>query len=299
MCTRLTWALLLSVAGLAICQGFTGEQHESAVAFRASVSPDLVAELNRLLHAETTVDCCGFWSSAAAAELQREVVTLLQLPQARHVGDVHLENASIGVHAPGSLAHRGAVMALILNVPAGAEIHLRGPGTHRLLEVDPGTMLLVPAGSSLISSQPLQVAWVRIRQPGSLPRGVFEFYVASLIQKHFVVPYDTVRQRRFFMAHVKHPKYWHGFVWSFIGMFCTIFACMPIAWWSIQILVSLQSTKEPEVYDSERGIAADIPPTLLPKVGRGSVPSKNFLGVDKLKNAVPEVVLAGPIGCRV
>jgi len=298
MCTRLTCALLLTVTGLAICQGFTGTD-KAAVPLRASASPDLVAELNGLLNAETAVDCCGFWSSAAAAKLQREVVTMLQLPQSRHVGDVHLENASTGVQATGSLVHWGAAMALILSIPAGAEIHLRGTGTHQLFEVGPGTMLLVPEGSALISSQPLQLAWVRIRQPGSPPRGVFEFYFASWIQKHFVAPYDTVRQRRFFRAHVQHPKYWHGFFWSFLGMFCTMFACMPIAWWSIQILASLRSTKEPEVFDAERGIANDMPPTLLPKVGRGSVPSQNYLGVDMLKKNVLEVVLAVPRGCRV
>eukprot|EP00930_Biecheleria_cincta_P005552 TRINITY_DN106482_c0_g1_i1.p1 TRINITY_DN106482_c0_g1~~TRINITY_DN106482_c0_g1_i1.p1 ORF type:complete len:296 (-),score=48.76 TRINITY_DN106482_c0_g1_i1:182-1069(-) len=294
MCALLTWTLLFTWASLSICQ-------EIAVAFGTHASPDLVAELDELLIAEATVACCGFWSSAPAADLRREVATMLQLPQSRYVGDVHLENASMGVssvHTTGSPVHWGALMVLFLNDPAGAEIHLRGSEGHQMLGVGRGTMLLVPEGSALIFSVPLRLAWVRIRQPSSPPRGVFEFYIASWIQKHFIAPYDTVRQRRFFRAHVKHPRYWHGFFWSFIGMFCTIFACMPIAWWSVQILLSLQSAKEPEVFDAERGIAADMPRTLLPKVGRGRAPSQSFPSIDKLKKDVSDFSLAGPVGCR-
>lgn len=298
MRTWLTSRLLLTLSSLAICQGFVGEDTTFA-ALGAPASPELVAELNELLDADTKVACCGFWSSASATKLQRHVAKMLELRQSRHVSDVHLENASVGVQATGSSVHWGAVMVLILNSPADAEIHLRGPEGHQSLEVGQGMLLFVPEGSALVSSRPLRLAWVRVRKLGSPPRSFFEFYIASWIQKHFVAPYDTVPQRRFFRAHVKHPRYWHGFLWSFIGMFSTIFACMPIVWWSIQIMVSLQSVKDPEVLDAERGVAAETPRTLLPKVGEGRTQSLNFPGMDKLEKDVPDFVFAYPRGCRV
>ena len=64
-------------------------------------------------------------------------------------------------------------------------------------------------------------------------------------------------------------------------------------------MVSLQSVKDTEVLDAERGVAAETPRTLLPKVGQGRTQSLNFPGMDKLKKDVPDFVFADPRDCRV
>lgn len=51
------------------------------------------------------------------------------------------------------------------------------------------------------------------------------------------------------------------FLWSFVGTFCSVFACLPLAWFGVQALARASSGREDS---SDEGLS----PTLLPRVGR-------------------------------
>lgn len=128
------------------------------------------------------------------------------------------------------------------------------------MDVTAGSLIQVPEGAVLLHTKPLQVAWTRIRAVDSPVRGFFEFYLASWVQRNFVTPYDTASQRKFFRTHTRHPRYWHGFIWSFVGTFCTVFACLPLAWFGVQVLANMHGRDDP--------VDECLSPTLLPRVGR-------------------------------
>ncbi|CAE8623995.1 unnamed protein product, partial [Polarella glacialis] len=119
-------------------------------------------------------------------------------------------------------------------------------------------------------------AWIHVRRPAEPLRGLFDWYMASLVRANFVAPYDTISQRRFFRAHTHYPRYWHGFVWSFIGVFCSVFTFLPLALWGFQIAARYSSESES---DLERGATeAWKTPTLLPHVGRRRALPSDELG---------------------
>merc|ERR1719215_1024507 len=140
-------------------------------------------------------------------------------------------------------------------------------------------LVVVPEGGQLVHSVPHQVAWVHIRRQGVPHRSVFDYYFVAWVRANFVAPYDTDRQRKLFSAFTKYPRYWHGFLWSFIGMFFTVFACLPLAWRAIQIVDRIYLS---EPLPSEEPAAPPVPEGKLPTLlSHGGSPC--FLKYDPMK----------------
>lgn len=246
--------------------------------------PDALAagdasHLQRLFGAGVAVACCGRWRDQAAARLQGGIAAKLGLPVTR-LGDVHLSNSSMIVSGSGS-GDWGAVAVVYLGEAGDAQAELAGPyhalgGLAAPRAPAPRSAVLVADGEKLLHSKPVCLAWVRIRADGKPGRSLFDWYVASWIRRNFVAPYDTVHQRKFFRAHTRYPMYWHGFVWSFVGMFCTVFACLPLAWWGVQLAERLSGGAALAPGAGGPAFSAEYcrpltpgkrPPTLLPLVG--------------------------------
>mmetsp|Transcript_12521 Transcript_12521/g.27225 ORF Transcript_12521/g.27225 Transcript_12521/m.27225 type:complete len:356 (+) Transcript_12521:106-1173(+) len=245
-----------------------------------AVEPEDVYELTEMLTEGTNLVCCGRWRHDAAQAFQERVAAELGVPTLR-LGDVHLANASVHVH-PGGLGGWGTSAVLYLDEPedaVAAQVTLAAQG-GKLQDPVPahrGAILLLPDGGQLLNSSPRRVAFLRVRCDeaaggASGGRSAFEYYVASWVRKNFIAPYDTGAQRQFFRNRTRYPRYWHGFVWSFLGMFSTVFACIPLAWWGMLLAERMVQT-EPEP-PSEA--AAEVmshpgtptkPPTLLPRLG--------------------------------
>eukprot|EP00913_Durusdinium_trenchii_P032664 g30573.t1 len=204
-----------------------------------------------------TTACCGYWAQRAAANLQKFVVQQLHTDR-RHLGDVHLDNITAVRGIRDEHSHWSSVAVLYLEDPGSTQVQLQRSSERHEVEVLPvarGSLVQVPEGAVLLHSEPLRVAWTRVRNAEAPPRDFFEFYLASWVQQTFVMPYDTTSQRRFFRKHTRHPRilgkakrlvrlgqreqetpYWHGFLWSFVGTFCTVFPCLPLAWFGLQAL---------------------------------------------------------------
>jgi len=177
----------------------------------------------------------------------------------RHLGDVHFDNIT-AVRALHDESSWSGVAVLYLDGDAQVQLQHHDHQLLETMDVTAGSLIQVPEGAVLLHTKPLQVAWTRIRAVDSPVRGFFEFYLASWVQRNFVTPYDTASQRKFFRTHTRHPRYWHGFIWSFVGTFCTVFACLPLAWFGVQMLANLHGRDDP--------VDECLSPTLLPRVGR-------------------------------
>jgi len=228
--------------------------------------------LQHLLSTGVTVACCGRWRDQAAARLQHSLAAKLGL-HIRRLGDVHLANSSVGIISSSKSGDWGAVAVVYLDEPGDVQAQLVGP-QHALGALGasrkpvPRSAVVVADGDRLLHSGPLCMAWVRIRADGVPELSTFDYYIASWIRSNFVAPYDTQHQRRFFRAHTNFPMYWHGFVWSFIGMFCTVFACLPLAWLSVHAASAPSGGGCALNTECHRPLTpGKRPPTLLPLVG--------------------------------
>ncbi|CAE7470391.1 MSH5 [Symbiodinium natans] len=248
--------LLAIVAG--VPSGAT--QNEEAVkVFEQVISDADTAHFQDLLKKGQKSSCCGYWADRAAVRLQQFVAGQLEVSR-RHLGDVHFDNITAVRAIPDEPSWSGVA---VLYLDGSAQVQLQHHDHHvvETMDVTSGSLIQVPEGAVLLHNKPLQVAWTRIRAVDSPVRGFFEFYFASWVQRNFVTPYDTASQRKFFRSHTRHPRYWHGFIWSFLGTFCTVFACLPLAWFGVQMLASLHGRDDPLADEC-------LSPTLLPRVGR-------------------------------
>mmetsp|Transcript_30520 Transcript_30520/g.57137 ORF Transcript_30520/g.57137 Transcript_30520/m.57137 type:complete len:290 (-) Transcript_30520:122-991(-) len=268
---RAAAAAILLIAGLKL----GASQEETARVFSQATSDADTAHFQQLLSTGLKSACCGYWADRAALRLQHFVAKQLDVGQ-RRLGDVHFGNIT-AVRALRDESSWSGVAVLYLDAePYTTQVQLQYHNTHdvELVDVAPGSLIQVPEGAALMHTKPMQVAWTRIKADGSPARGFFEFYMASWVQRNFVTPYDTASQRKFFRSHTKHPKYWHGFIWSFLGTFCTVFACLPLAWFGVQMLASLHGR------DSEPDEEECLSPTLLPRVGRAHERGTPSFGMD-------------------
>eukprot|EP00933_Yihiella_yeosuensis_P033404 TRINITY_DN27117_c0_g1_i1.p1 TRINITY_DN27117_c0_g1~~TRINITY_DN27117_c0_g1_i1.p1 ORF type:complete len:308 (+),score=45.12 TRINITY_DN27117_c0_g1_i1:214-1137(+) len=275
ICCKLHRALLLwTLAASTLLALVAAEVQVFPRVLSSSDSEELLSDL----YAGFGYLCCGEWRSEAAAITQRHVADRLNVT-VRHMSDVHLENASTTVRGD-SAGEWGGFAVFYLEDPGSIEVKLQDidGSMEDIVGVRQGTLVVADERISLVHSHPLRVAWVRVRHADSSQRGFLEWYAASWARKNFVIPHDTAYQRKFFRAHTRHPKYWHGFVWSFIGMFCTVFACLPLAMWGARILESAlcdrhcytRSHLPPSEAGQGRPSTPSRRPTLLPVVGRGS-----------------------------
>eukprot|EP00445_Apocalathium_hangoei_P019155 CAMPEP_0203907532 /NCGR_PEP_ID=MMETSP0359-20131031/49015_1 /ASSEMBLY_ACC=CAM_ASM_000338 /TAXON_ID=268821 /ORGANISM="Scrippsiella Hangoei, Strain SHTV-5" /LENGTH=344 /DNA_ID=CAMNT_0050832359 /DNA_START=1 /DNA_END=1035 /DNA_ORIENTATION=+ len=205
-----------------------------------ALDPEGVRQLRDMLDRGQAVACCGHWQDAAAQRLQQHVAHALGL-SLRHMGDVHLSNSSVKITSKthGSSLW-GAVVVLYLDaeevVQATLTVPSPGAAPDRSIQVEVGrdAAVLVPEGAELEHSAPRRVAWLHVLREGVPQRSALEYYLVAFVRAHFVAPYDTPRQRKFFRTVTRHPRYWHGFMWSFLGMFLSIFAILPLVWRAIQ-----------------------------------------------------------------
>lgn len=203
----------------------------------------------------------GYWAERGAAKMQQLVARQLQISR-RHLGDVHFDNITAVRAVRDEHSLWSGIAVLYLEDLESSQVQLQSDRHEvEILDVTRGSLVQVPEGAVLVHTKPLRVAWTRVRAPDAPMRGFFEFYLASWVQRHFVMPYDTTQQRKFFRKHTRHPRYWHGFLWSFVGTFCSVFACLPLAWFGVQALARASSGREDS---SDEGLS----PTLLPRVGR-------------------------------
>uniref|UniRef100_A0A7S4S0X0 Uncharacterized protein n=1 Tax=Alexandrium monilatum TaxID=311494 RepID=A0A7S4S0X0_9DINO len=209
------------------------EQDGHLVLQNALASTD-VKGLQVLLDRGVATSCCGRWRDPAAAQLQRRIAAVLGVSE-RRLSDVHLANSTMWVRAGAESSLWGAVAVLYLDSPSDLGVSFeQEDGKHVSVVASEGTALVAPDMEQLLHEAPRRVAWLRVRREGVPDRSFFEFYFASSIRRSFVAPHDTAPQRKFFRAHTRDAAYWHGFFWSFVGMFCTVFACLPLAWWGVQ-----------------------------------------------------------------
>lgn len=238
------------------------EPYQNVRVFENAVTDAEAAELQHLIQMGQKTSCCGYWAERGAAKMQQLVAQQLQISR-RHLGDVHFDNISAVRAVRDEHSYWSGVAVLYLEDLDSKEVQLKRQSDHHeveILDVTRGSLVQVPEGAVLVHTKPLRVAWTRVRAPDAPMRGFFEFYLASWVQRHFVMPYDTTHQRKFFRKHTRHPRYWHGFLWSFVGTFCSVFACLPLAWFGVQALARASKCEDP----SDEGLS----PTLLPRVGR-------------------------------
>ncbi|CAE7218911.1 MSH5 [Symbiodinium sp. CCMP2592] len=252
---------LAATALLAIAAGISSgaaQPEEAVKVFQQVISDADTAHFQRLLQKGQKSSCCGYWADRAAVRLQQFVAGQLEVSR-RHLGDVHFDNIT-AVRALHDESSWSGVAVLYLDGDAQVQLQHHDHQLLETMDVTAGSLIQVPEGAVLLHTKPLQVAWTRIRAVDSPVRGFFEFYLASWVQRNFVTPYDTASQRKFFRTHTRHPRYWHGFIWSFVGTFCTVFACLPLAWFGVQMLANLHGRDDP--------VDECLSPTLLPRVGR-------------------------------
>lgn len=237
------------------------EAQETVRVFEHAVTDSEAAELEHLIQRGQKTSCCGYWAERGAAKMQQLVARQLQISR-RHLGDVHFDNITAVRAVRDEHSLWSGIAVLYLEDLESSQVQLQSDRHEvEILDVTRGSLVQVPEGAVLVHTKPLRVAWTRVRAPDAPMRGFFEFYLASWVQRHFVMPYDTTQQRKFFRKHTRHPRYWHGFLWSFVGTFCSVFACLPLAWFGVQALARASSGREDS---SDEGLS----PTLLPRVGR-------------------------------
>jgi len=267
------------------------QQERHAVLARAVRDMD-IRRLQAMLDKGVSVACCGYWREPAAAHLQQLIAAELGISE-RSISDVHLANTTSRVRSNMDTVKWGGVAVLYLDEPSRAKVRFQDQkGRLKSTLASRGAVLVVQDGDELVHDEPRRVAWVQLRKAGVPNRDVFDFYIAASIRHNFVAPYDTPTQRRFFRAHTQHPIYWHGFFWSFVGMFCTIFACLPLGWWGLLMLERHWEDVVPKnivsASRSNNASAQQSLPTLLPVVGCGAV--------SKVKSG--QLLCPSPGGCQ-
>jgi len=259
----------------------------------SALDEDDVHQLRELLDSGEAVACCGFWRHGAAARLQRQVASELRLPM-RRLGDVHLSNSSSKITSStnGSGAW-GAVAVLYLDeapaattavaplaravlerAPAAFGQHVpAGAGGTMYIDAMPGTLVMVPDGDELLHHAPRRVAWLHIRREGYSQLSPFDYFFVAWVRANFVAPYDTEAQRKIFGSFTRYPRYWHGFIWSFIGMFLTVFACLPLAWRAMHFVERLYMPEDVVPAHCHENVPTEVLkkrlPTLLSNSGPG------------------------------
>mmetsp|Transcript_90905 Transcript_90905/g.266166 ORF Transcript_90905/g.266166 Transcript_90905/m.266166 type:complete len:344 (+) Transcript_90905:79-1110(+) len=212
------------------------QPQEGRLVLKTAIEAADVKALQEMLDRGVSASCCGNWRDPAAAALQRRVGAELGVPE-RRLSDVHLANSSMWVRAAAQSSQWSAVAVLYLDSPSDARVGFeKQDGTQVAVLAPEGAVLVAPDGEQLVHEAPRRVAWLRVRREGASDRRAFEFYLAAGIRRNFVAPHDASPDQKFFRAHTRDPTYWHGFFWSFVGMFCTVFACLPLAWWGMQVL---------------------------------------------------------------
>eukprot|EP00438_Fugacium_kawagutii_P010055 Skav204550 [mRNA] locus=scaffold3346:126542:150103:- [translate_table: standard] len=168
-----------------------------------SASPDVEAkELVRLMESGQKTSCCGYWAERGAAKMQQLVAKQLQISR-RHPASSLATPRFISFHAwkncISKKVHRvrgapqGGVAVLYLDELESSQLQRRSDQHEvEILDVTRGSVVQASDATS-------------------------DRYVKSWVQRHFVQPYDTTQQRKFFRKHTRHPRYWHGFLWSFVG----------------------------------------------------------------------------------
>jgi len=203
------------------------------------LDPSDADQLTDTLRGGQSVMCCGHWQISAASRLQHRIASELGIP-IRRLGDVHLINTSSRMVSNVSTAGMWGAVAIVYLESSGTSRALvqnsDGTTITHMVSATPHSLVVIPEGGQLVHSVPHQVAWLHIRRQGSASRSVFDYYFVAWVRANFVAPYDTERQRKLFGSFTRYPRYWHGFMWSFIGMFLTVFACLPLAWRAIQII---------------------------------------------------------------
>eukprot|EP00443_Scrippsiella_acuminata_P044893 CAMPEP_0115271870 /NCGR_PEP_ID=MMETSP0270-20121206/54329_1 /TAXON_ID=71861 /ORGANISM="Scrippsiella trochoidea, Strain CCMP3099" /LENGTH=340 /DNA_ID=CAMNT_0002688257 /DNA_START=119 /DNA_END=1141 /DNA_ORIENTATION=+ len=203
------------------------------------IDPVDAQEFREAFHAGQSIICCGHWRTPAASRLQQRIASELGIP-IRRLGDVHLSNTSsriVSSTTPKGLW--GAVAVVYLESPGTPRASLRnldGTVTSHIENATALSLVVIPEGGQLVHSTPHAVAWLHFRRHGVSDRSVFDYYFVAWARANFVAPYDTERQRKLFSSFTKFPRFWHGFLWSFIGMLLTMFACLPLAWRAIQAM---------------------------------------------------------------
>jgi len=202
-----------------------------------------------MLNMGQSILCCGYWRDEVAARLQHRVATELGIPH-RRLGDVHLSNSSSRITSSISgTGAWGAVAVFYLDSPGSSRAALEhaagGRISHGFMDAAPQNLIVVPEGEQLVHSAPHRVAWLHIRREGTAERSMFDYYCVAWVRANFVAPYDTESQRKLFRTITRYPRYWHGFIWSFIGMFFTVFACLPLAWSSINYFCAQEASPQP------------------------------------------------------
>jgi len=277
----------------AVSDGEDSPSYSSADTMRRLVLPTAMDEvdvhqLRELLDGGEAVACCGFWRNRAASQLQRRVASELRIPM-RRLGDVHLSNSSSKITSStnGSGAW-GAVAVLYLDespvdvvAPLARAVLERAPaarvgaagGGTMYIDATPGTLVMVPDGDELLHHAPRRVAWLHIRREGHSQLNLFDYYFVAWVRANFVAPYDTEAQRRLFGSFTRYPRYWHGFLWSFIGMFLTVFACLPLAWRAMHFVERLYAPEDVQPAHCHEAVPTEVLkkrlPTLLSNSGPG------------------------------
>lgn len=183
------------------------EPQETVRVFEHAVTDSEAAELEHLIQRGQKTSCCGYWAERGAAKMQQLVARQLQISR-RHLGDVHFDNITAVRAVRDEHSLWSGIAVLYLEDLESSQVQLQSDRHEvEILDVTRGSLVQVPEGAVLVHTKPLRVAWTRVRAPDAPMRGFFEFYLASWVQRHFVMPYDTTQQRKFFRKHTRHPRY--------------------------------------------------------------------------------------------
>jgi len=236
-----------------------------------AMDPIEVLALQELLKRGSTTACCGRWRVQAAAQFQRRVALNLRVSE-RRLSDVHMANSSMWAQADVLSGNWGPMAVLYLDESPNTTVSFMSEnGQHMVADAPRGTILVVPDGGQVVHEAARSVAWLRVRREGTPDRSKFEFFVASGIRSSFVAPHDTAQQRKIFRSHTRSSTYWHGFFWAFLGLFCTMLAFLPLAWWAMQFMDNADATMAQCKRTSlARPWSGEQLPTLLPLFNSGN-----------------------------
>lgn len=213
--------------------------------------------------------CCGPYADPSALRFTKTIADKFGRRD-RQMGEVRFEASSGGVLNPDKGEELWGLVAVLLldEIGDGVQVttYIKGAPELATLSVGRGDVVLVPAGHHISFSQAMKIAWLPMKADPEA-RGVFDFYVASGLRKYFVAPHDTAAERRFFEEHTSSGRYWHDFVWSFAGMFCTVFSLFPLVWWGLHKFILADCQLPTHVVHGGGVRVLSKRPTLLPNVG--------------------------------
>eukprot|EP00928_Gymnodinium_smaydae_P010784 TRINITY_DN14064_c0_g3_i1.p1 TRINITY_DN14064_c0_g3~~TRINITY_DN14064_c0_g3_i1.p1 ORF type:complete len:313 (+),score=49.85 TRINITY_DN14064_c0_g3_i1:152-1090(+) len=176
------------------------------------------------------------WWEPAAGRLLNRVADRFDIGE-RYLEDIAFSSALREVVSNGNSQDWDAVVVMYLGeerinvslIPRDAAGSWASPPSSVL----PGVALLAFDGEGFKTDSAEMMLWVRVRRRDVAPRSLFNFYVATWVRHHFVAPRRNGMEQKFLSSHTRHPVFWHNFIWSFIGVFCSVLSILPVAWQAV------------------------------------------------------------------